>query len=48
MSKFGPMHRHENRHTAHWQGLPALFWLSSYDASHHLAVVPKSGAKGQF
>jgi hypothetical protein len=25
-----------------------LFWLSSYVASHHLAVAPQSGAKGQF
>jgi hypothetical protein len=25
-----------------------LFWLSSYVASHHLAVVPQSGAKDQF
>jgi hypothetical protein len=28
--------------------LAALFWLSSYFASHHLAVVPQSGAKDQF
>ncbi len=28
--------------------LPALFWLSIYVASHHLAVVPQSGAKDQF
>jgi hypothetical protein len=26
----------------------ALFWLSSYVTSHHLAVVPQSGAKDQF
>jgi len=25
-----------------------LFWLTSYVASHHLAVVPQSGAKEQF
>jgi hypothetical protein len=24
-----------------------LFWLSSYVASHHLAVAPQSGAKDQ-
>jgi hypothetical protein len=29
-------------------GLPALFCLSSYVSSHHLAVAPKSGAKDQF
>jgi hypothetical protein len=28
--------------------LPALFGLSSYVASHHLAVVPQSGAKPFF
>jgi hypothetical protein len=28
--------------------MPALFWLSSYVASHHLAAVPQSVAKGQF
>jgi hypothetical protein len=27
---------------------PALFWLSSYDNSHHLVVAPQSGAKDQF
>jgi len=27
---------------------PALFWLSSYVARHHLAVVPQSGAKDLF
>jgi hypothetical protein len=26
----------------------ALFWLSSYVTSHHLAVAPQSGAKDQF
>jgi len=31
--------------TAHWRGLPALFWLISYVASHCLAVAPQSGAK---
>jgi len=25
-----------------------MFWLSSYVASHHLAVVPQSGEKDQF
>jgi hypothetical protein len=25
-----------------------LFWLSSYVASHHLVVVPQSGAKDEF
>jgi len=29
-------------------GLPALFWLSSYVASLHLAAAPQSGAKDQF
>jgi hypothetical protein len=28
--------------------MPTLFWLSSYIGSHHLAVVPQSGAKDQF
>jgi hypothetical protein len=28
--------------------LPALFWLSSYVASHCLAVSPQSGAKQIF
>jgi hypothetical protein len=28
--------------------LPALFWLSSYVASLHLAAAPQSGAKDQF
>jgi hypothetical protein len=28
-------------------GLPALFWLSSYVASPHLAVVPQLVAKDQ-
>ncbi len=28
--------------------LPGLFWLISYDASHHLAVVPHSDKKYQF
>ena len=31
--------------TAHW---PALFWLSSYVASHCIAVAPQSGAKQIF
>ncbi len=31
-----------------WRDMPALFWLSSYVASHHLAVSPQSGAKDQF
>jgi hypothetical protein len=34
--------------TAHWHSLPALFWLSSYVASHYLAVAPQSGAKEIF
>jgi hypothetical protein len=29
-------------------GLPALFWLSNYAASHHLAAAPQSGAKDLF
>jgi hypothetical protein len=29
-------------------GLPALFWLSSYVASHCLAAAPQSGAKQNF
>jgi hypothetical protein len=33
---------------AHWHGLPALFWLSSYVASHHLDVAPQLGAKINF
>jgi hypothetical protein len=41
-------HRHENTLAAHWHGLPALFWLSSYVAGCHLAVVPQSGAKLKF
>jgi len=28
--------------------LPALFWLSSYAASRHLAVAPQSSRKDQF
>jgi hypothetical protein len=32
----------------HRHSLPVLFWLSSYVASHHLAVAPQSGAKDQF
>ncbi len=35
----------ENTKTAHWPGLPALFWLSSYVAGHCLAVAPQSGSK---
>jgi hypothetical protein len=35
----------ENTKTAHWCGLPALFWLNGYITSHFLAVVPPSGAK---
>jgi hypothetical protein len=30
---------------ANWHGLPAFFWLSSYVPSHHLSLVPQSGAK---
>jgi hypothetical protein len=32
----------------HWHGLPALFWLSSNVASHHLAVAPQCDAKDKF
>jgi hypothetical protein len=28
--------------------LPALFWLSSYIASHHLALALQSSVKDQF
>jgi hypothetical protein len=35
----------ENTQTAHWNGLPALIWLSSYVGSHCLAMVPQSGSK---
>jgi hypothetical protein len=28
--------------------MAALFWLSVYVESHHLAVVPHSGAKDKF
>jgi hypothetical protein len=38
----------ENRWTVHLHGPPALFWLSSYIASHHITVVPQSGTKDQF
>ncbi len=38
----------KNTKTANCRGPPALFWLRSYVASHHLAVVPQSGAKDQF
>jgi hypothetical protein len=31
-----------------WLGPPALFWWSSYVASHGLAVAPQSGAKEIF
>jgi hypothetical protein len=41
-------HRHKRIKTANWRGLPALFWLISYVTSHHLFVVPQSGAKDQF
>jgi hypothetical protein len=34
--------------TACWCSLPALFWLSSYVASHHLAMAQQSTAKDQF
>ncbi len=34
--------------TAHWHGPPALFGLSSYVASHCLALAPQSGTKEQF
>jgi hypothetical protein len=33
---------------AHWRARPALFWLSSYVASNHLAVASQSGEKYQF
>jgi hypothetical protein len=46
--ELGGEHRHKIiTWTAHWRSLPALFWLSSYVTSHHLAVVPQSGAKDQ-
>ena len=38
----------KNTTTAHWHHPPALFWLCSYVASHHLAVVQQSGARDQF
>ncbi len=45
----GTLHRHKRIHkAAHWPGLPALFWLSSYVASHCIAVAPQSGAKQIF
>jgi hypothetical protein len=31
-----------------WHSLPALLWLSSYVALHHLAVITQSGAKAHF
>ncbi len=34
--------------TANWYSLPALFWLSSYVPSYHLAVALQSGAICQF
>ncbi len=30
--------------SAHWRSLDALFWSSSYFTTHHLALVPQSGA----
>jgi hypothetical protein len=42
-------HRHKRiLNTAHWCSPAALFWLSSYIASHCLAMVPQSGAKENF
>ena len=46
-------HRHyitqlNKEHIDIWQGLHALFWLSNYVASLHLAVAPQSGTKDQF
>ncbi len=38
----------KNKQTAHWHGPPALFWLSNYVTSHHLAVASKSSLKDQF
>jgi hypothetical protein len=38
----------QDKETAHWHGLPALFWLNSYIASYRLAVTPQYGAKDQF
>jgi hypothetical protein len=35
----------ENRKTAHWHGLPALFCLISYVANHHLAAAPQAREK---
>ncbi len=33
---------------AHWHSTPALFSLSSYVDSHHIALVPQSSAYDQF
>jgi hypothetical protein len=38
----------ENRQTAYWHSLLALFWLSCYAASNHLVVAPQPGAKDHF
>jgi hypothetical protein len=39
---------HRHKINAHWSGLPVLLWLSSYVASHQLAIVPQTGARYQF
>ncbi len=44
----GGKHGQRDRQTPHWVSLLALFWVSCYVASHHLAVAPQSGAKDQF
>jgi hypothetical protein len=38
----------ENTEIAHWHSLPAFYWLSSYVASHYLAVAPQLAAKDIF
>ncbi len=38
----------EKTKTGHWHGRPVLIWLSSYVASHYLAVAPQSGAEDPF
>jgi hypothetical protein len=42
------MVRHVHSSQVFTPGLPAFSWLSSYVASHCLAVVPQSGAKQIF
>jgi hypothetical protein len=44
----GVYHKNKRiKRTAHGHDLPALFWLSSYVAGHHLAVAPQYSAKDQ-